>query len=126
MGSAAAVLLARHDDADLLVLDVDGGRAARVAERAGAEGRVFDANAGELAIVLKDVSAVAACFGARVFGTGDVLAASDAELRAVLAGVDGPALGRWLRRLHRSPMAPYRLRRIGREASGVLWALTIV
>jgi saccharopine dehydrogenase-like NADP-dependent oxidoreductase len=66
MGSAAAVLLARHGDADLLVLDVDGGRAARVAERAGAEGRGFDANAGELATVLKDVSAVAACLPYRL------------------------------------------------------------
>jgi ketopantoate reductase len=36
MGSAAATLLARHDDVDLLVLDVDAGRASRVAERAGA------------------------------------------------------------------------------------------
>jgi lysine 6-dehydrogenase len=66
MGSAAAVLLARHGDADLLVLDVDGGRATRVAERAGAEGRGFDANAGELATVLKDVSAVAACLPYRL------------------------------------------------------------
>jgi saccharopine dehydrogenase-like NADP-dependent oxidoreductase len=66
MGSAAAVLLARHGDADLLVLDVDGGRAARVAERAGAEGRGFDANAGELAAVLKDVAAVAACLPYRL------------------------------------------------------------
>jgi lysine 6-dehydrogenase len=66
MGSAAAVLLARHGDADLLVLDVDGGRAARVAERAGAEGRGFDANAGERATVLKDVSAVAACLPYRL------------------------------------------------------------
>ena len=66
MGSAAAVLLARHGDADLLVLDVDGGRAARVAERAGAEGRGFDAHAGELPSVLKDVSAVAACLPYRL------------------------------------------------------------
>jgi saccharopine dehydrogenase-like NADP-dependent oxidoreductase len=66
MGSAAAVLLARHGDADLLVLDVDGGRAARVAERAGAEGRGFDANAGELATVLKGVSAVATCLPYRL------------------------------------------------------------
>ncbi len=66
MGSAAAVLLARQGDADLLVLDVDGGRATRVAERAGAEGRGFDANAGELATVLKGVSAVAACLPYRL------------------------------------------------------------
>jgi saccharopine dehydrogenase-like NADP-dependent oxidoreductase len=66
MGSAAAVLLARHGDADLLVLDVDGQRAARVAERSGAEGRGFDANAGELATVLKDVAAVAACLPYRL------------------------------------------------------------
>ena len=56
MGSAAAVLLARHEDVELLVLDVDAGRAARVAERAGADGRGFDAHAGELPSVLKDVS----------------------------------------------------------------------
>jgi lysine 6-dehydrogenase len=66
MGSAAAVLLARHGDAELLVLDVDAGRAARVAERAGAEARAFDASAGELATALKDVSAVAACLPYRL------------------------------------------------------------
>ena len=61
MGSAAAMLLARHDDVDLLVLDVDAGRAARVAERAGAEGRGLDAHAGGLASALEGVAAVAAC-----------------------------------------------------------------
>jgi lysine 6-dehydrogenase len=66
MGSAAAVLLARHQDVDLLVLDADAGRAARVAERAGAEGRGFDALAGELPSVLEDVSAVAACLPYRL------------------------------------------------------------
>ena len=66
MGSAAAVLLARHEDVDLLVLDVDAGRAARVAERAGARGRGFDAHAGELASVLEGVSAVAACLPYRL------------------------------------------------------------
>jgi saccharopine dehydrogenase (NAD+, L-lysine-forming) len=66
MGSAAAVLLARHGDVDLLVIDVDSRRAARVAERAGAEGRGFDAHAGELPSVLKDVSAVAACLPYRL------------------------------------------------------------
>jgi lysine 6-dehydrogenase len=66
MGSAAAMLLARHDDVDLLVLDVDGGRAARVAERAGAEGRALDAHAGGLASVLEGVAAVAACLPYRL------------------------------------------------------------
>jgi saccharopine dehydrogenase (NAD+, L-lysine-forming) len=66
MGSAAAILLARHDDVDLLVLDVDGGRAARVAELAGAEGRGFDAHAGGLASVLEGVAAVAACLPYRL------------------------------------------------------------
>lgn len=61
MGSAAAVLLARHAQDDLLILDVDEGRATRVAERVGAQARGFDAHAGELPSVLKDVSAVAAC-----------------------------------------------------------------
>jgi saccharopine dehydrogenase (NAD+, L-lysine-forming) len=61
MGSAAAVLLARHDDVDLLVLDVDESRARRVAEQAGAEGRGFDATTNELAGILRGVQAVAAC-----------------------------------------------------------------
>ncbi len=66
MGSAAAVLLARHPDVELLVIDVDEGRAARVAERVGARARGFDAHAGELPSVLKDVSAVAACLPYRL------------------------------------------------------------
>jgi saccharopine dehydrogenase (NAD+, L-lysine-forming) len=61
MGSAAAVLLARHHDVDLLVLDVDVTRAERVAERVGARGRAFDPASGELVDALKDVEAVAAC-----------------------------------------------------------------
>jgi saccharopine dehydrogenase (NAD+, L-lysine-forming) len=61
MGSAAAVLLARHEDVDLLVLDVDGSRAERVAERVGARGRAFDPATDELVAALKDVEAVAAC-----------------------------------------------------------------
>jgi saccharopine dehydrogenase (NAD+, L-lysine-forming) len=61
MGSAAAVLLARHDDVDLLVLDVDGTRAERVAERVGARGRAFDPATHELVEALKGVEAVAAC-----------------------------------------------------------------
>jgi saccharopine dehydrogenase (NAD+, L-lysine-forming) len=65
MGSAAAVLLARHADVDLQVIDIDAARAARVAERAGAEARVLDADAG-VASVLKDVSAVAACLPYRL------------------------------------------------------------
>ncbi len=60
------MLLARHDDVDLLVLDVDAGRAARVAERAGAEGRGLDAHAGGLASVLEGVAAVAACLPYRL------------------------------------------------------------
>ena len=61
MGGAAAVLLARHDDVDLLVLDVDEERALRVAERAGAEGRGFDPSSDELVDLLRQVRAVAAC-----------------------------------------------------------------
>ncbi len=66
MGSAAAVLLARHDDVDLLVLDVDEARARRVAEQVGAEGRGFDATTDELAGILREVRAVAACIPYRV------------------------------------------------------------
>ncbi|HET9723765.1 MAG TPA: saccharopine dehydrogenase C-terminal domain-containing protein [Actinomycetota bacterium] len=61
MGGAAAMLLARHDDVDLLVLDVDAERALRVAELAGAEGRGFDPSSGELVELLREVRAVAAC-----------------------------------------------------------------
>ena len=66
MGSAAAVLLARHDDVDLLVLDVDGVRARRVAEQVGAEGRGFDPTTDELEVLLRGVRAVAACIPYRV------------------------------------------------------------
>jgi saccharopine dehydrogenase (NAD+, L-lysine-forming) len=65
MGSAAAVLLARHAEVDLLVIDVDAARAARVAERAGAEARALDADE-RVATALKDVSAVAACLPYRL------------------------------------------------------------
>jgi len=66
MGSAAAVLLARHDDVDLLVLDVDEARARRVAGQTGAEGRGFDATTDELMGILREVRAVAACIPYRV------------------------------------------------------------
>jgi saccharopine dehydrogenase-like NADP-dependent oxidoreductase len=66
MGSAAAVLLARHADVDLLVLDVDEPRARSVAERVGAEGRGFDPASGELVDLLRKVRAVAACIPYRV------------------------------------------------------------
>jgi saccharopine dehydrogenase (NAD+, L-lysine-forming) len=66
MGGAAAVLLARHHDVELLVLDVDGARAEHVAKRVGARGRAFDPASGELVDLLKDVEAVAACIPYRV------------------------------------------------------------
>ena len=66
MGSAAARLLARHDDVELLVLDVDGPRAEAVAAQIGAEGRGFDARSGELADLLKQVRSVAACLPYRL------------------------------------------------------------
>ena len=61
MGSAAARLLARHDNVELLVLDVDPPRAEAVAAQVGAEARGFDAESGELADILDTVRAVAAC-----------------------------------------------------------------
>lgn len=67
MGSAAAVLLARHaTDVDLVVLDVDEERATRVADAAGAVGRVFDARSGGLVEQLREVRAVAACLPYRL------------------------------------------------------------
>ena len=61
MGSAAAALLRRHDDVELLVLDVDGERARRVAAQVGADGQGFDPSSGELVQALGGVEAVAAC-----------------------------------------------------------------
>lgn len=67
MGSAAAVLLARHaTDVDLVVLDVDEERATRVAAAAGAVGRGFDARSGGLVEQLREVRAVAACLPYRL------------------------------------------------------------
>jgi saccharopine dehydrogenase (NAD+, L-lysine-forming) len=66
MGGAAARLLARHDDVELLVLDVDGSRAEAVAAQVGAEGRGFDARSGELVGLLKEVRSVAACLPYRL------------------------------------------------------------
>jgi saccharopine dehydrogenase (NAD+, L-lysine-forming) len=61
MGSAAARLLARNEDVELLVLDVDGSRAEAVAAQIGVEGRGFDPSSGELAGILREVRSVAAC-----------------------------------------------------------------
>ncbi len=68
MGSAAARLLARHsDEVDLLVLDVDGDRAAAVVREIGAgEARGFDAQSGELEKLLREVRSVAACLPYRL------------------------------------------------------------
>jgi saccharopine dehydrogenase-like NADP-dependent oxidoreductase len=68
MGSAAARLLVRHpDEVDLLVLDVDGDRAAGVVREIGAgEARGFDAQSGELEKLLREVRSVAACLPYRL------------------------------------------------------------
>jgi saccharopine dehydrogenase-like NADP-dependent oxidoreductase len=66
MGSAAARLLTRHDDVELLVLDVDRPRAEAVAAQCRAEGRGFDPTSGELVEILREVRSVAACIPYRV------------------------------------------------------------
>jgi saccharopine dehydrogenase (NAD+, L-lysine-forming) len=66
LGSAAALLLARHDEVEITVLDVDASRAEAVAAQAGARGRGFDATSGELTEILRDVDAVAACLPYRL------------------------------------------------------------
>lgn len=67
MGGAAR-LLARHAaQVDLLVLDADGERARSVVREIGeGEARGFDATSGELAVILKEVRAVAACLPYRL------------------------------------------------------------
>jgi saccharopine dehydrogenase-like NADP-dependent oxidoreductase len=68
MGGAAARLLARHsDEVELLVLDVDGDRAAAVVREIGVgEARGFDARSGELELLLKGVRSVGACLPYRL------------------------------------------------------------
>ncbi|HXF35680.1 MAG TPA: saccharopine dehydrogenase C-terminal domain-containing protein [Actinomycetota bacterium] len=68
MGSAAAVLLARHrEDVELLVLDADADRARTTVRRAGhGEARGLDAAAGDLAGELRGVDAVANCLPYRL------------------------------------------------------------
>ena len=68
MGGAAARLLARHPAlVDLLVLDADEERARSVVHEIGeGEARGFDATSGELAVILKEVRAVAACLPYRL------------------------------------------------------------
>lgn len=68
MGGAAARLLARHAaQVDLLVLDADEERARSVVREMGqGEGRGFDATSAELAIILREVRAVAACLPYRL------------------------------------------------------------
>src|SRR5437763_12965248 len=62
MGSAAALLLARHPEVELTVLDVDSERAKAVAAQAKAtEGRGFDAGSDQLREILSSVEAVASC-----------------------------------------------------------------
>jgi saccharopine dehydrogenase-like NADP-dependent oxidoreductase len=58
MGSAAAVLLARHDDIELLVLDVDLTRAEKIVGHIGrGEAREVDISGGSLADDLRDSGA---------------------------------------------------------------------
>src|SRR5262245_32013861 len=94
MGSAAAVLLARHTEVDLLVVDVDAARAARVAGRAGAESRVLDPGEA-VATVLKDVSAVAACLPYRLNLEGMEAALDAGSHYAALGGLFHVPLKQW-------------------------------
>ena len=68
MGSAAARLLARRDDVELLVLDNDEGRARRVAQSCGssATAAVADIGSPALSDAFRDVQAVAACIPYRL------------------------------------------------------------
>jgi lysine 6-dehydrogenase len=60
MGAAAARLLARHDDLDLRVIDVDGDRAEAVASTIG-RAQAHRLEPGDTAAALRDVQAVASC-----------------------------------------------------------------
>ncbi len=69
MGASVSKLLARHEDVEILVLDMDAERAESAAAAAGpgrAEARSFDAEAGELPRVLRGAGAVAACLPYRL------------------------------------------------------------
>jgi len=67
MGSAAAVLLSRRDDVDLVIMDSDRSRAERVAaECPTAEARAVDIAGGGLVDALREIQAVAACIPYRL------------------------------------------------------------
>jgi hypothetical protein len=71
--------------------------------------------------------AIAASFGAAVFGAGDLLrlATHDPELDAAIRGLSVRSLGVWLRRLRGKTIGGYRLARIGRNGDGVIWSLYV-
>lgn len=66
MGSAAARLLGRHDDVEILVLDIDADRARTVAAEIGADHRGVDIGSGSLRDALSGVQSVAACIPYRL------------------------------------------------------------
>ena len=75
------------------------------------------------------VAVLARCIGSHVFGASELLehAAVDPELRRVVARFQSPAaLGNFLKYVSRHPPAGWQLRHVGRESSGVLWALSPV
>ena len=96
-------------------------RASRRSRRRGADDTPIRWRTGLL-------SAVAARFGSVAFTVGDLRrgAAIDAELHAAVAGRGARRLGARLKHLHRhGGGAPYVVERVGHEAGGALWCITL-
>jgi hypothetical protein len=71
------------------------------------------------------LGAIAATLGSTVFGAADLVALPDAEIRAVLNGLDARRTRAWLRRLSRQTTAPFAVRRVGRDGAGAPWTLCV-
>jgi hypothetical protein len=73
------------------------------------------------------LSEIARLRGSTVFSGAELiaLAAEDPALAAAIAGADARGVGAGLVRLHRQPRGPYVVRRVGRDATGIVWALDL-
>ena len=109
-GAALVRVLVRVAQLETRVAQLETERRARHADPA-ADGRLL--------------SAIAITFGERVFTAADLRRVAATEVRAALGAATSRTIGLWLRRLHRHPVPPYALRRVGRDEHGAWWMLAV-